>query len=126
MSKIKDRLSRKLSIGIMLLAAPIFIITLALLFLQSRHLIRQEAKDHSNSILETTILKVRHYMGSIENSTNANAWLMEEHFTPDSLEIISRKILQMNPGKTWIEVFDNSRSSSGITFEENTIEKDEE
>ena len=34
--------------------------------------------------------------------------------------------LQMNPGKTWIEVFDNSRSSNGITFEENTIEKDEE
>jgi hypothetical protein len=34
--------------------------------------------------------------------------------------------LQMNPGKTWIEVFDNSRSKNGITFEENTIEEDEE
>ena len=34
--------------------------------------------------------------------------------------------LQMNPGKTWIEVFDNNRSVNGITFEENTIEKDEE
>ena len=97
MSKIKDRLSRKLSIGIMLLAAPIFIITLALLFLQSRYQIRQEAIDRSNSILKTTILNVRHYMGSIENSTNANAWLMEEYFTPDSLELITRRILQLNP-----------------------------
>jgi len=97
MSKIKNRLSRKLSLGIMLLAAPIFIITLGLLFLQSRYLIRQEAIDRSNSILKTTILSVRHYMSTIETSTNANAWLMEEHFTPDSLEIISRKILQLNP-----------------------------
>ena len=97
MSKIKGKLSRKLSFGIMLLAAPIYIITLGLLFLQSRYLIRQEAKDRSNSILQTTILSVRHYMSTIETSTNANAWLMEEHFTPDSLEIISRNILQLNP-----------------------------
>lgn len=97
MSKIRDRLSRKLSIGIILLAAPIFIITLGLLFLQSRYLIRQEAIDRSNSILNTTILSVRHYMSTIETSANANAWLMEEHFTPDSLEIVSRKILTLNP-----------------------------
>ena len=97
MSKIKNRLSKKLSIGLMLLAAPMFIVTLGLFFLQSRYLIREEAKDRSNSILKTTILSVRHYMSTIETSTNANAWLMEEHFTPDSLEIISRKILQMNP-----------------------------
>ena len=97
MSKIKNRLSRKLSIGLMLLAAPMFIVTLGLFFLQSRYLIREEAKDRSNSILKTTILSVRHYMSTIETSTNANAWLMEEYFTPDSLELITRRILQLNP-----------------------------
>ena len=97
MSKIRNRLSRKLSIGIMVLAMPIFIITLGLLFLQSRYLIRQEAMDRSNSILKSTILDVKHFMSTIETSTNANAWLLEEHFTPDSLEIVSRRILELNP-----------------------------
>jgi signal transduction histidine kinase len=97
MSKISRSLSRKLSINIILLAVPIFVLSLGIFYLQSRYLIRQEAIERSNSFLRTVIQRVSNYMGSIEAPTNANAWLLEQHFTPDSLESISRRIVMMNP-----------------------------
>ena len=97
MSKISQKLSRRLSLGITLLAVPIFIGTLGILFLQSRYLIRLEATERTSSILNKTTLDVRHFMNTIEVSTDANAWLLEENLTPDSIESISRRILKMNP-----------------------------
>ena len=97
MSKISRSLSRKLSIGIMLMAVPIFVLSLGVFYLQSRYLIRQEVTERSNSILRSVIQRVGNYIGSIEASTKANAWLLEEHFTPDSLESISRRTVKMNP-----------------------------
>ena len=97
MSKTSQKLSRRLSLGITLLAVPIFIGTLGILFLQSRHLIRLEAMERTNSILNKTMLDVRHFMNSIEVSTDANAWLLEENLTSDSIESISRRIMKMNP-----------------------------
>ena len=38
----RKRLSTKLTLGIMLLAAPIFILALGVLYTQSRHIIREE------------------------------------------------------------------------------------
>ena len=97
MSKTSQKLSRRLSLGITLLAVPIFIGTLGVLFLQSSHLIRQEATDRTSSILNKTILDVKHFMNTIEVSADANAWLLEENLTPDSIESISQRILKMNP-----------------------------
>ena len=97
MSKISQKLSRRLSLGITLLAVPIFIGTLGILFLQSSRLIRQEATERTSSILNKTTLDVKHFMNTIEVSTDANAWLLEENLTPDSIESISRRILKMNP-----------------------------
>ena len=97
MSKTSKKLSRRLSLGITLLAVPIFIGTLGILFLQSRYLIRQEATERTSSILNKTTLDVKHFMNTIEVSTDANAWLLEENLTPDSIESISRRILKMNP-----------------------------
>lgn len=97
MSRISEKLSRKLSLGIMLLAVPIFVGTLGLLFLQARYLIRKEAMERSNSILNTTVQQVRFFMSSIETSTKANAWLLEENFTPDAFETISQRVMELNP-----------------------------
>ena len=97
MIKLSRHLSRKLSLDIMLMAAPVFVLSLGIFYLQSRYLLRQEAIERCNSILRTTILKVNNYLNTIEVSTNANAWLLEEHFTPDSLQAISRRIVESNP-----------------------------
>ena len=97
MSKISKKLSTKLSLGILLLAVPIFFLTLGLFFIQSRYFIKKEAIARSNSILNTAIFQVRHFMSTIETSTNTNAWLLEEHFDPQSFETISKRVLKLNP-----------------------------
>ena len=97
MSRIRNRLSTKLGIDIMLMAAPLFVVSLGVFYFQSRYLIRQEAIERSNSILRTTILHVDNYLNSIEVSTNANAWLLEEQFTPESLQDYSQRIVRSNP-----------------------------
>ena len=72
MSKISRSLSRKLSIGIMLMAVPIFVLSLGVFYLQSLNLIRQEVTERSGSLLHSVIQRVSNYMYSIEASTNAN------------------------------------------------------
>ena len=96
MSKIKHSLSKKLSLTILLMAAPIFVLALGALFLQSRYFIRQEATERANSLLNTTMQRLRNYMSTIETSTNANTWLIEENFYPDSLLVYSNRIVRLN------------------------------
>ena len=97
MSNPGTSLSRKLCIRIMWLAVPAFILALGLFYLQSRYLIRKEAIDRSNSILQAAIQRVGNYTRTIEVSVNANAWLLEESFRPDSLQAISQRIVRLNP-----------------------------
>ena len=97
MNKSGSSLSRKLSMKIMLMAVPVFVLLLGLFYLQSRYLIRREAIERSNSILRTVIQRVSNYMCAIEVSTNANAWLLEESFCPDSLQSVSERIVRLNP-----------------------------
>lgn len=97
MSKIRSSLWRKLSINILLMAVPIFVLSVGIFYLQSRHLIRQEAMARSNSIVRSVIQRVSNYMYSIEASTKANAWLLEDNFCPDSLVSISQRVVRLNP-----------------------------
>ena len=97
MSKLRRSLSKRLSLDIMLLAIPVFVLSLGIFYLQSRYLIRQEAIERSNSILKTTVQRVNNYMSTVETSINANAWLLEENFHPDSIEAVSRRIVRLNP-----------------------------
>lgn len=97
MIRVKHSLSRKLSTNILLMAIPIFILSLGVFFLHSRYLIRQEAIEDSKSVLHATLMRVSNYMSSVETSANANAWLLEENFTPSCMDTVSRRILAHNP-----------------------------
>ena len=97
MSKLSRSLSRKLSLNIMLMAVPVFVLSLGFFYYQSRQLLSNEAAERTNSILRTTVQRVSNYMSTVENSTNANAWMIEERFTPDSLQSVSRRIVSLNP-----------------------------
>ena len=79
------------------MAVPIFVLSVGIFYLQSRHLIRQEAMARSNSIVRSVIQRVSNYMYSIEASTKANAWLLEDNFCPDSLVSISQRVVRLNP-----------------------------
>ena len=105
MNKGYHRLSRRLGLGVMLLAAPIFILSLGILFMQSRNLIHQEASDLSNSVLNTSLHRVRYYMNTIETAVNSNVWMLEENFRPDSLQSVSNRIVRLNPNVISSSVF---------------------
>ena len=97
MINIRKSLSTKLSLSILLLAAPIFIISLGLLFTQSRHVIRREAVGRANSVLSATMHRVSRNLSTIETATNANAWLIAKNLQPDSILSLSNRIVRLNP-----------------------------
>ena len=89
--------STKLSLAIMLLAAPIFIISLGVLFTQSRHIIRMEAVGRANSMLNATMQRICRNLITIETATNAYSWFIPQHLQPDTLLDISNKVVRHNP-----------------------------
>lgn len=93
---IRNSLSTKLTLGMMLIAAPVFILSLGAMFLQSQYFIRQEAKKSVSNMLNSTVQHVRSVMSTIETATNANTWIAEEQFQPDSLLSISRRVVMLN------------------------------
>lgn len=105
MNKSHHQLSRRLSLGIMLMAVPIFILSLGVLYVQSRHLIHQEVAECSESMLNTTLHRVRTYMGTIETAANSNAWMFEENFCPDSLKSVSNRLVRLNSSVSSSSVF---------------------
>lgn len=96
MSRFPHKLSVRLGLGILLMATPVFVISVGALYLQSRYFIRKEAMEHANSVLNTKLQRVRIFMSSVETATNACAWLAEESFKPDSLLSFSRRIVILN------------------------------
>lgn len=94
---IKNRLSRKISRGIVLMAFAVLALSIGILYMKSRNLIHQEVTECAASTLRTAQLRVRNFMISVEKSTDANIWYVEENFQPDSLLDISRRIVMKNP-----------------------------
>ena len=91
-----EKMAPRLSLGIVLMAAPIFVLALGILYFQSRRYIHMEASERANSILNTTTQRVRNYMSAVETATNSNIWYAEEYFHPDSLLSLTRRIVTMN------------------------------
>ena len=96
-NRIKKSFSSKLSLGIILLAVPIFIISLGILYSQSRHMILDEALGRANSVLNTTMQRLNRHLVTIETATNVNRWVIEHSFYPDSLLVYSHRIVRLNP-----------------------------
>ena len=96
-NRIRKSFSSKLSLGIILLAVPIFIISLGILYSQSRHMILDEALGRANSVLNTTMQRLNRHLITIETATNVNRWVIEHSFYPDSLLVYSHRIVRLNP-----------------------------
>ena len=98
MQYIRQSLSRKLSLWIVLFAALIFIIALGVMFAQSLRTVRLEAYNRANKELENTVLRVNSLLSSVEMATDNTDWLVVRHLdAPDSMFVYSRQILENNP-----------------------------
>ena len=96
MSKLSKSLQLKLSTGILLMVVPIFMLSLGIMFVQSRKSIRKEASEHVGSLLNATMHHMKKYILATEMATNANAWFIEQKFQPDSLLALSRRVVALN------------------------------
>ena len=96
MSKINRKLQVKLSAGILLMAMPIFVVAMTVMFIQSRNSIREEAGEHAASMLSATMHHMKKYILATEMATNANAWFVEQKFQPDSLLVLAQRIVRLN------------------------------
>ena len=94
---IRRSLSAKLSLSILLLAIPIFILSLGILFVQSRNIIKKEAMEHAKSLLNTTMQRLDRNMMAVETATDINDWEITENLQPDSLLALTRRVVTRNP-----------------------------
>lgn len=95
-ARLRRSLSMKISFSLLLLAAPVFVISLGVLFEQSRRFIREDAMRRATCVLNTTMQHVRNHMSLVETAANANLRFVEENFVPDSLLSMSRRIVRLN------------------------------
>lgn len=93
---IRKRLTKKPTLTIALMAVPVYVLSLGLLYNQSRYLLHQESIEYANSILDTALYRITNYMRTIETATNANAWMLEDDLTPENIENISNRIVNLN------------------------------
>ena len=93
---IRQSLSWKLSLGILLMAVPIFVLSVGVLFTQSRAMVKREAVEHANSVLNTTMHRLCRFMNIVETATDVNDWEVTEYLEPDSLLAFSRNIVMLN------------------------------
>ena len=97
MDKVHRTFSKRLSRSILLLAIPLFVLSLGVFYQYTNRLLHNEAIDRTNANLSTTTQLVENYLTMIKTAAKSNLWMLEEHFyNPDSLAIISQRIVSLN------------------------------
>lgn len=97
-SRIRRKLSLKLTFGIMLFLIAIFVVSLGILFMRSRQLVREEAMERAEQELDNVVMRVNGMMNEVETATMTARWhLTDNNLQPDSLLNFARRIVAMNP-----------------------------
>ena len=95
---IRQKLSVRVSLWVVMFAAVIFIAALSFLFYQSREAIRQEAINRATQILDKTSLRVEGILNRVEVASDMTRWLVQRHPNKaDSMFVYSRGMLLNNP-----------------------------
>ena len=95
---IKNRLSMRLSLWIVLFATIIFISALGYMFHESRLAVRQEAINRATKVLDNTVLRVNNILDHVVVASENFVWLPMRHLdAPDSMFVYSKRILVNNP-----------------------------
>jgi signal transduction histidine kinase len=97
-NRIRRKLSLKLTFGIMLFLIAIFVVSLGILFMRSRQLVREEAMERAEQELDNVVMRVNGMMNEVETATMTARWhLTDDNLQPDSLLNFAHRIVAMNP-----------------------------
>lgn len=95
-NKIRRSIATKLSLGIVLMAIPVFVICVGLLFVQSLYNLKEETDGRAASTLKTMELRKASFMSTVETATNSSDWLIKECMQPDLLLELTRRVVMLN------------------------------
>ena len=95
-NKIRKSIATKLSLGIVVMAVPVFVICMGLLFAQSLYNLKKETDERVASTLKTMELRKVAFMNTVETATNSSDWLIKEHMQPEFLVDLTRRIVMLN------------------------------
>ena len=97
-SYIRQKLSVRVSLWVVMFAAIIFLAALGFMFVQAREAVRQEAISNATQILDKTSLRVTSILNRVEVASNMTKWLVVRHpEAADSMFVYSQGILRCNP-----------------------------
>ena len=95
---IRQKLSVRVSLWVVLFAALIFLTALGFMFVQSREAVRQEAISRATQILDKTSLRVTGILNRVEVASHMTKWLVMRHpEIADSMFVYSQGMLKCNP-----------------------------
>ena len=95
--QIKQSLPLRLSLSILAFTVIIFMITIGIIFVRTRHFVRQTATEQATQILNNTAQRITGLMGQVEVATDNSGWLVLRKLQPDSIMSFSHRILELNP-----------------------------
>ena len=95
---IRQSLSTRLCLNILIVVVLVFSLSLGFLYWQSRYIIREEAIDEASHVLDNTALRVKGYMLEVETATRNILWLVNlHHHDKDSLLKYTHRIVANHP-----------------------------
>lgn len=95
---IRQSLTVRLSFWVIVCVVALFMAALGIMFHYSRQAVREEAVEKATQTLESTLLRVESTLHDVEVAANNMKWLVERNInTPDSMFLLSRKLLENNP-----------------------------
>ena len=95
---VRQLLSVRLSLWVVLFAAIIFIGALNYMFQESRRAVRDEAINHASQILDNTVQRVNSILDEVEIATRNTVWLPIKHIDdPAAMYTYTKSIVENNP-----------------------------
>ena len=97
MMSIRRSFSAKVIMWVLLLAVPVFLASVGVLFWQSHKLIRAEAVDKASNVLACAMHRINRYLITTQTASHTNAWIVEQSLYSDSILAMTNRIATTNP-----------------------------
>lgn len=98
LDRINRKLSLKLSLRILMFLVVVFTLSLGVLFIYSRQMVKRQALERAEMELDNTTQHLNELMNEVETATRTVVWhLSESRLTPDSLLNYVRLVAKENP-----------------------------
>ena len=90
----RHSLSLKLGFAIISFVVVLFVVSVGLLYTRSRQLVKQEAIERAEKVLDKTVLRMSSILSEVEAATENVKWIVNQDQTPDSLLACTHRLVE--------------------------------